>query len=91
MDITTSQPGRFERILPERFLGERGSVKVIKSRPPTERMVEMISDRRRNPMSSPGIASPVSPAATLNQSVLRSPLADDEPPELEVPHRETSP
>ena len=87
MDITTSQPGRFERILPDRFLGEKGAVKVIKSRPPTERMVDMISDRRR--MSSSGIASPVSPAATLNHSVLRSPLADDEPPELQLPHRDT--
>ena len=94
VDISTSLPGRFERILPERFLGEKGSIKVLKSRPPNDRMTDMILERRRNP-GAPHIAaisSPVSPAATLNHSVLRSPLADEEPPELDIPpNRDTSP
>ena len=91
MDISASMPGRFERILPERFLGEKGSVKLVKSRPPNDRIADMVMERRRNPgaphMSTAAIASPVSPAATLNNSILRSPLADDEPPELQLPHR----
>ncbi len=95
MDISTALPGRFERILPERFLGEKGAVKLVKSRPPNDRITDMVMERRRNPgapfMSNAAISSPVSPAATLNHSVLRSPLADDEPPELQLPHREDAP
>ena len=95
MDISAALPGRFERILPERFLGEKGSVKLVKSRPPNDRIADIVMERRRNPgapyLSTAAIASPVSPAATLNHSVLRSPLADDEPPELQLPHREQSP
>jgi hypothetical protein len=80
IELSASVPSRFERIIPERFLAEKGSVKLVRSKAPADTVVEG-SSRRLTEMP----ASPISPAATTNFSVLRSPLADDEHPDMSLP------
>ena len=70
VEVSPSLPSRIERMLPDRFLQERGVVRMIKSKAPNERNLEA-ERMRRNP-ESPS-ANPLSPAATLNDSYLRSP------------------
>lgn len=81
IEIHVASPGRIERMLPERFLQEKGVVKLMRSKVPNERIIEAERLRRSRSMS---YATPTSPAATLNNSFVRSPrsvreaLLDDE-------------
>ena len=81
IELHVASPGRIERMMPERFLQEKGVVKLMRSKVPNERIIEAERLRRSRSMS---YATPTSPAATLNNSFVRSPrsvreaLLDDE-------------
>jgi hypothetical protein len=91
IELTVTPPGRLERILPDRFFQERGAVKLVRSKSPSERIVE--ADRLRRSRSQSN-ATPTSPAATINNSFVRSPVSfrevlidDDEegpPPPIDI-------
>jgi hypothetical protein len=70
IELLAAFPNRLERFLPDRFLQERGTVRLVRSKVPSERIVEAEKHRRNRSMSN---ASPASPAATLNNSFVRSP------------------
>ena len=73
VELVAAFPSRIERMLPERFLQDRGVVKVLRSKSPNERIVE--ADRLRRTRS---LSIPLSPAATINNSYVRSPAPEDE-------------
>lgn len=100
IEVTATTPSRIERMLPDRFLQEKGIVKIVKSKSPNERILE--ADRLRRSRSQFN-GTPASPAATLNNSFLRSPgaMRDEEvegaempdealPPALQVQLRQSS-
>ena len=72
LELTASLPSPLERIIPDRFLQERGMVKLVRSRSPNERIVEADRLRRSHSQINP---TPTSPAATINNSFVRSPVS----------------
>ena len=73
VEIVAAYPTRMERMMPERFLQDRGAVRVLRSKSPNERIVEADKLRRTRSLSNP-----LSPSATMNISFIRSPAPDDE-------------
>jgi hypothetical protein len=78
VELIGSHPSRLERILPDRFLQEKGSIKLVRSKSPSERILE--ADRIRRSRSGSN-ATPTSPAMTFVRSPvsLREALIDEEP------------
>ena len=73
LELQVAVPGRLEKLVPERFLQEKGVVRLIKCKSPSDKVLE--ADRlRRNRSSLPNSNdnspqyNPTSPAATLNTS-----------------------
>jgi hypothetical protein len=70
IELNGQYPSRLERLLPDRFLQEKGIVRMVRSRSPNERIVE--ADRLRRARSASNV-TPTSPAATINDTFVRSP------------------
>jgi hypothetical protein len=77
IEITTTCPNRFERILPDRLLAKKGAIKILSSKSPSDHIMHAEKSRR-----SSDVVSPASPAATLNESPVRSPRVR---PDIELP------
>lgn len=90
IEVSATTPSRIERMLPDRFLQEKGIVKIVKSKSPNERILE--ADRLRRTRSQFN-GTPASPAATLNNSFLRSPgaMRDEEVEGADMPNEALPP
>lgn len=77
VELVAAHPNRIEKLVPERFLQDRGIVRLVKSKTPSDKLLESERQRRNRsslPPSTDGSpqANPTSPAGTLNTSYGRA-------------------